>query len=74
MAGSGTSAAESVCGIFASVSSAAGSFSAISSSVTSGVEFSTGMSTSDEVLDSLESLFPRCAMSVSEASDVIEEG
>jgi hypothetical protein len=32
------------------------------------------MSTSDEVLDSLESLFARCAMSVPEASDVIEEG
>jgi hypothetical protein len=32
------------------------------------------MSTSDEVLDSLEPLFARCAMSVSEDSDVIEGG
>lgn len=72
-AGSVYSGAGAFPGMFRSVSSIAGSFSAISSSVTSGVECSTGMSASDEVLDSLEPLLARCAMSVSEDSDLIDE-
>ena len=53
-------------GTFESATSVAGSFSAISSSATSGVAFSTGMSESDEEMDSMEPLLARCTLSVSE--------
>jgi len=58
--------------LFESASFAEGSLSAISSSVTSGVECSTVMSTSDELLDPLEPLLSRCAMLVHEYVDEIE--
>jgi len=53
-------------GTFESAPSVAGSFSAISSSATSGVAFSTGMSESEEEMDSLELLLACCTLSVSE--------
>jgi hypothetical protein len=49
-------------GTFESASFVAGSFSVISSSATLGVAFSTGMSESDEEMDSLEPLLARCSL------------
>ena len=74
IAGSLDAKAETDAVLFDSALFVEGSLSAISSSVTSGVECSTVMSTSDELLDPGEPSFTRCAMSVSTSADGIKEG